>query len=122
MLAKSYCQFAINRKMKNLIRFLSLLFLTILSVYYTISLWIYQFFFNILLIILMFLIDILYRICQILEQINEVIVKSIYLINAKILDNLIPVYFIKKLNFTDVLHSIEKCLNEIHDKIEDKMF
>ena len=60
----------------------------------------------------MFLTDILYRICQILNQINEVIVKSIYLINAKILDNLIPVYFIKKLTFTDVLYSIQECLNE----------
>ena len=50
----------------------------------------------------MFLTDILYRICQILNQINEVIVKSIYLINAKILNNLIPVYFIKKLNLTSI--------------------
>ena len=99
--------------MNNLFKNLSILILTLLDIYYCIILWIYQFLFNLILIILKFICDILFRICEILDQINELFVKSLYIINAKIFDNIIPVYFIKKLNFTNVSRVIKDGLNEI---------
>ena len=54
-----------------------------------------------------------------LLELNEFIIKSLYMTNSLLFNNLIPIDYIKQLNFSKILEESKILVKDITEKLED---
>ena len=100
---------------KNLIILLHKIFnvlLTILGFFWKLV-------YNTIILILIEFNDSLIFFFDFLLELNEFIIKSLYMTNSLLFNNLIPIYYIKQLNFSKILEESKILVKDIIEKLED---